>query len=181
MLPFGHVAFSLLGLHLLRPHAALRARAAVAVGALVPDLIDKPLDWLGVVDGTRTMGHSVWLWMAMLGGAAWLRRGGDTTRGGWLLWTGLGVVGHTICDLTADLETGLLYTGRWFALWMGWPLVPRETAVQTVTPCWMQNGFVAFHEMVLVLLAVVVLGQHRGASRSGVGVPGRGDPSARIA
>lgn len=67
MLPLGHMG---IGLQLVRPLTADLSKKWVLVGALLPDLIDKPLyygltyfppfDFLqeGVVQGTRTFGHT---------------------------------------------------------------------------------------------------------------------------
>jgi hypothetical protein len=60
MFPPGHVA---LGIHLVRrlPHLASghAATAALLIGTLTPDLLDKTLQWTGVYPWGRTWGHSL--------------------------------------------------------------------------------------------------------------------------
>lgn len=65
MMPWTHavvayVAFSLATHALARAPPTTRETALVAAGALLPDLVDKPLAWqFGVLEGGRTLAHSV--------------------------------------------------------------------------------------------------------------------------
>src|SRR6056297_3162505 len=65
MMPWTHavvayIGFSLASHVISRTAPTTRETALLAVGALLPDLIDKPLAWqLGVLQGGRTLGHSI--------------------------------------------------------------------------------------------------------------------------
>jgi hypothetical protein len=67
MMPWTHavvayVAFSLATHAFARTPPTTRETALVAAGALLPDLVDKPLAWqFGVLEGGRTLAHSLFL------------------------------------------------------------------------------------------------------------------------
>lgn len=67
MMPWTHaivayIGFSLASHGFSRTAPTTRETALVAVGALIPDLIDKPLAWqFGVLQGGRTLGHSIFI------------------------------------------------------------------------------------------------------------------------
>src|SRR5690606_40262828 len=87
-------------------------RAAVALGALLPDLIDKPRLWGGLTPYGRTVGHGLLFWGAAL--ALWLlssRRRGTSAA---LL---VGGFSHLLADLADDLVEGLERTGHVFSAW----------------------------------------------------------------
>jgi len=57
---FAYIAFSLSSHALARTAPTTRETALVLFGALLPDLVDKPLAWqYGVLQGGRTLAHSV--------------------------------------------------------------------------------------------------------------------------
>lgn len=96
MLITGHLAAGVLAVaavHAIRPRQEdlsprPRFRSVLLptlLGTLTPDLIDKPLEWAGVVSSTRSVGHSLWFlavgaglafvlwwWMSRRGGARWM-------------------------------------------------------------------------------------------------------------
>lgn len=95
--------------------------AAVALGALLPDLIDKPMLWGGLTPYGRTVGHGLLFWGAAL--ALWLlssRRPGTSAA---LL---VGGFSHLLADLADDLVEGLERTGHVFSAWMGWPVTTPD-------------------------------------------------------
>lgn len=98
------------------------ARLAPAwLGALLPDLLDKPAMWSGVTPYGRTVGHSLLLWAALL--ALWLLAGRARPRG----WASSGLVlaggiSHLAVDLVDDVAEGLERSGYVFSAWLGWPL-----------------------------------------------------------
>jgi hypothetical protein len=165
MLPLGHSAFSLLALRLVRPTARPSEHVAVVLGALTPDLIDKPLALLGLAETTRTVGHSVTFAVAAAALAWALVRLLPSRRAVARAFVG-GLLGHALCDLTADLEAGLLYTGRLFGRWMMWPFQDRVDGLIEIVPPMIQREFVTAQEVVLVLLAMLVFGQRARAASS---------------
>ena len=88
----------------------------LALGMLLPDIIDKPLYYARVSDViscTRTFGHSGLLWMALLlFGWAMGRR--------WPIALALGMITHIILDFTLDFLSGNDPRVTWLAL--TWPL-----------------------------------------------------------
>ncbi len=114
MLIFGHLG---IGIQIARPwmgdpKEGLRART-VLLGCLLPDLIDKPLyysmhwatglsgDALGLISGTRTLGHTLFF-VLILGLGAWWR------RSLWLAALCLGVGTHLALDHAGEFLAGLL-------------------------------------------------------------------------
>lgn len=127
----GHLAAAYLALARARPGDARAARrsiarlSAIALGALLPDLIDKPLMWMGTTPYGRTVGHSLLLWCAGL--ALWLvsRRRSLMGPSSLLL---LGGFSHLAVDLVDDVAEGFERTGYVFSAWMGWPVTNPDMA-----------------------------------------------------
>lgn len=160
----GHLALGYLG-------AALRARRMerpphlgrevlpVFVGALTPDLIDKPLLYLGVMSGGRTLGHSVFfllfsvvLWAAV---RRWKGRGSAVP---FALWS-LGVATHSLADLLEDATRGLLEGGSLIRSWFGWPWLGRsDWVVRSPEALWSTSIAVSPVEILTVTLALGVAG-----------------------
>jgi len=104
MFVLGHLGF---GSTMLRQFAKL-PRAAVFLGCVLPDLIDKPLYYglvlatgkraaeLGLISGSRTLGHTGIFLLLLLALAAWRRSPA-------LLAVALGVVTHLFLDELGDL------------------------------------------------------------------------------
>jgi hypothetical protein len=86
--PLGHLALGVLAARLCGHRG--RAAAPVLVGAVLPDLLDKPLGVLGVVPSYHTVGHSL---LVLVAAAALVGRG---DRGRPLL---LGWASHLAGDL----------------------------------------------------------------------------------
>jgi hypothetical protein len=110
---FGHLG---LGRALVRPWHSRLPWVPLAVGMLVPDLIDKPLYYLSVspfFSCTRTVGHTAVFAATVLGLAA-LRR----SPRGWAL--GVGVATHLLLDNVFDAAVGGELGSAWIAL--VWPL-----------------------------------------------------------
>ena len=111
----------------------LRRLAAVTVGSLVPDVIDKPLMLAGVTPYGRTVGHSLvfWgyavvIWMAAV--TLRLRRAellGGVVAGG---------LAHLAADLVDDVVEGFQSTGYAFSAWAGWPVTNPDMASWRVDP-----------------------------------------------
>lgn len=93
----------------------------LCVGALLPDIIDKPLMLLKVYPWGRTLGHSVFVWSAFHLFAAYQHRHANTSNKP-LLWISFGWFSHFLADLTDDFVQGLTCTSYLFTGWMGWPI-----------------------------------------------------------
>lgn len=124
--------------------SALVALAPVIFGALLPDLIDKPVFLLRLSPHGRTVGHAYWIWgfLAALWMIAWARR---LRRADWLGGLVLGGVSHLLTDLVDDLVDGFQTSGYAWSTWGLWPwldaddvywrvphLLPRSTSMVTV-------------------------------------------------
>lgn len=128
MWPWGHLAVGYLlysgGRRLLgRSAPDDRCALALALGALVPDLVDKPLSWgLGLFPSGYAVGHSALI--AFPAGLALLVAGYRRGRGA-LALAGAFVVGYW-SHLAGDVLSGLPYgDGLAFSAVL-WPLVERE-------------------------------------------------------
>lgn len=126
MWPMGHVAIAYLclvafdrfrGVH--RPDDV--AVLIVVFGALVPDLIDKPLAWhLGVLPTGRSLAHSLLVLVplcAIVG--LWARRYG---RPDWGIAFAIGAIGHALVDALP-----VLWRDETSASFLLYPLVDIET------------------------------------------------------
>jgi membrane-bound metal-dependent hydrolase YbcI (DUF457 family) len=124
MWPWGHLAVAYLAA---RSERAIRGRRltgaavlALAVGALAPDLIDKPLAWgLSVLPSGRSLAHSLFAVGAVGLGVAALEAGSRPRRLG--TWFAGGYLSHVLADAVPTL-----LTGQRAALWfLNWPLGPH--------------------------------------------------------
>lgn len=93
-----------------RRHIGDRPRL-VAIGALVPDAIDKPLARFGVdalsysETAGHTIGHTLVLALAVIIVGAVLARRGDAR----LLWIGLGILSHPLVDPVIVYPSALVW------------------------------------------------------------------------
>jgi hypothetical protein len=118
---FGHLG---IGLKLVEPWNKGLSRRYILLGAILPDLIDKPLYYglslitgrsgaaLGLFGGTRTVGHAAILTVAIAGLAS-------VRRSRLLAALSLGMASHLLLDGVGDL----IILGR-DQLSMGWLLWP---------------------------------------------------------
>lgn len=167
----GHVAVALL-----LERSALRARWGVAtgfvvLGALAPDLLDKPIRALGWLPWGRTVGHSVWM-LALLCLTTLLLRERDVA--GWrrAAWFTLGVASHLAADLAADVEAGLVASGYVLSGWMLWPWSDADHLQITSSPCLSANRWYTLVEAA----CIVELGRRwRRSRRAACAAPGGDD------
>ena len=122
----GHLAAGYLavGAHALARNHTLDVRRALwpaLLGTVTPDIIDKPLDIIGIFAYSRAFGHSLiflvglWLWWR------WLKRRGSSwamSVGWWLA----GIATHLGVDLLNDMMRGLERRGFFYAGWPYWPV-----------------------------------------------------------
>lgn len=132
MLPPVHLAVGYLcyaALVRLRGEGAPEGRATLAavLAAALPDLIDKPLAWLGVAPIGRTIGHSL-LFVLPTVALAWLwaRRAGDRELG---VAFATGALSHVVTDVPWHLLSRE-YHELGFLLW---PITPMPPYTGTTT------------------------------------------------
>jgi hypothetical protein len=147
--PLGHLAIATLTAATL----AYRRRSAVwcLSGAVLPDLIDKPLAAAGLVEVAHTVGHSVVI-LALGGLALALRRGRPPA--GRALWAGW--AGHVGADLLVAYPR--------FLVNYGWPLLDaRPTPDVPVVAYWVEYalGPLGALELLAACTAAVVVGRTR--------------------
>jgi hypothetical protein len=132
MFPFGHVG---IGTHLIP--RAVRERLPwrwLALGCLLPDLLDKPIwlaaQWLGVelpqLESARLFGHTAWF-AAAFAVAARLSRTRQLAALAYAIPT------HLVLDMVTDWGRG----GGWGAWerWLFWPLeIPRLHLLRAASP-----------------------------------------------
>lgn len=121
MFVFGHLGF---GHQLASPWRRRLPAIPLAIGMLLPDIIDKPLYYArfsDLITCTRTFGHSGLLCLTLvLVGLVFKRR--------WPTALALGMVTHVLLDFALDLLSGSNPRVTWLAL--TWPL--NGTAFGTV-------------------------------------------------
>ncbi len=168
----GHLALGYLGavLHARRLERPPRLRPEVLpafVGALTPDLIDKPLLLLGVMSGGRTLGHSVFFLLFTVLLWAVIRRWKDReTAVPFALWS-LGVATHSVADVLEDATRGFLEGGTLIRSWFAWPFLDRsDWAVPSPEALWPTSIAVTPVEILVVVLALGVAGGYGVRTRS---------------
>jgi hypothetical protein len=104
MFILGHLG---IGSKIVSPWTKGLPKAPVFIGCLLPDLIDKPLYYglaaitglggadLGIIDGTRTFGHTA-IFLIVVAVFAWYR------RSLWLSALALGIASHLMLDNLSD-------------------------------------------------------------------------------
>jgi hypothetical protein len=132
MFPFGHVG---IGTHLIP--RAVRERLPwrwLALGCLLPDLLDKPIwltaQWLGVelpqLESARLFGHTAWF-AAAFAAAARLTRAPPVAALAYAIPT------HLVLDMVTDWGRGGGF-GVW-EQWLFWPLqIPRLHLLMVASP-----------------------------------------------
>jgi hypothetical protein len=127
----------------------------LVVGAALPDVVDKPLGLLGVVDLYHSVGHSALLVVLMVP-IALSGRAGLATAVGW--------ASHLLLDVLHVVVNGR--PGD--AVFLGWPLtVPSEPlAIPPGSFVWYYLGTPSFYLDVLlwVALAAVVVSERRSGA-----------------
>ena len=165
----GHLAVAYL-LARRRRRAWLARLEAIALGALLPDLVDKTLMLIGLTPYGRTVGHSLvfWLFATWLWMLAMARR---LPRAGWLALVMVGGLSHLVVDLVDDVVEGVEHSGYVFSAWFGWPWTNPDMwspKVEHLFPAW---PYATSSLELLTLIAVVTIARRDGRapamSRSG--------------
>jgi hypothetical protein len=150
--PLGHLAVSVL----LARVAGLddrRAFALVLAGAVLPDLVDKPLAAVGAVPVAHTVGHSV----VVLAGAALAVAGVARLRPAAPLVVGW--AGHVAADLVVAYPR--------FLVNYAWPLVaPRPTPDGSAVAYWVEYALGPLGALELLLAAGAALTLRRAGPPS---------------
>lgn len=132
MLPPVHVAVGYLcyaALVRLRGGGAPGGRTTLVavLAAVLPDLIDKPLNWLGVVPVGRTIGHSLLFVLPAVAFAwLWARRTGERELG-------VAFATGSISHVTADVPWHLLSREYHELGFLLWPITPMPPYTGTTT------------------------------------------------
>jgi hypothetical protein len=151
MWPWGHLAVAYLAA---RSERWLRggtlagaAVLALAVGALAPDLIDKPLAWtLSILPSGRSLAHSLFFVGAGGAGVAAFEAGSRRRQLG--TWFVVGALSHVL----ADTIPGLLAGEREAVYFLNWPLGPHPTLTGA-------SSFMTYFRELEAELALVATGE----------------------
>ena len=165
MFPPGHVALGVLLVRRLPRLASHRAAiAALLIGTLTPDLLDKTLQWAEVYPWGRTWGHSLIgnLALAALALSLWLLARATTlattnplrTTAALLMCLSVGHWSHLVADLWADFEQGAIDTGYLWSAWLAWPWLTSDDLPCMVSPWLPGHHWFMFSEALVVILAL---------------------------
>lgn len=131
----------------------------VVLGALFPDLIDKPRMYLGLTVYGRTLGHSLVAFAVV--GLVWVglrlarRRGARAF--GWFLG---GWATHFGADVVDDLVAGVWHSGRVWSLWFLGPWWDADDLYLRVEPV-LGWGWSGYSVLEVGVVAVAVVMAHR--------------------
>lgn len=158
MLPLGHLAFGYLSAALvqrLRNHPPPRRwiLAAVVLGTQLPDLVDKPLVYVGVLSSGRSLGHSLLVALPLL--VLVLRVGHRMGYGEHAIALTVGVLSHYVGDTYRLLLAGDFGSVRFLL----WPVLPALDYPSDGIPPWIraiESVTDPQHPVQFVLVAVAV-------------------------
>lgn len=116
------------------------ATYAVLLGALAPDLLDKPLRLVGWTPYGRTIGHAALVWLlAWLLWALWrLRAPAPSVWRQRALWFLIGATSHLFADLANDVVAGVLFNAHLFSAWFAYPYRTPDDWPWLVGGAWMR-------------------------------------------
>ncbi|KAB1198224.1 metal-dependent hydrolase [Haloferax sp. MBLA0078] len=135
MFPLGHLAFGYLSYVLIRlarqePLPQGWLLLTVLVGTQIPDIIDKPLSYVGILPSGRSLGHSVLVIAPILVVVVlWAHREGHTE---YAIAGSVGLLSHYVGDVYKTALTGDWWSMR-FLLWPLYPVSPSDG-----TPPWIR-------------------------------------------
>lgn len=159
----GHLAFAFLSTEPL--HARTRGRlssprdrdltldAFVLLGALVPDLIDKPLRLIGFTPHGRSIGHALLVWLLFTCLAILATTLIPRARS--LSLIAYGWATHFVADTLDDLVAGLLETSYLWTSWAGWPWLTADAHKWMVTAAYPTATSWGFEAAVVAMATIV--------------------------
>lgn len=134
MWPWGHLAVAYLGYRticFIKPTSTLWKLTigtvlAVSIGALFPDLVDKPLAWsLSILPSGRSLAHSL-LTLTVITSVGW-RLATHNQHRRLIVAFAFGAFSHSLSDLGPETVAGLV-VGDWAQLtwttYLFWPVLP---------------------------------------------------------
>lgn len=137
MFPIGHLAVGYLSVALVqrirgRPLPNGWLLAVTLFGSQLPDLVDKPLVYVGVLASGRSLGHSLLVVLPVL--AVVYRLSAQSGNSEYGLAFVLGVLSHYVGDTYR-----LLLAGDWYAArFLLWPVVPPIDYPSDGIPPWIR-------------------------------------------
>jgi hypothetical protein len=156
----GHLAFAFLAAEPLqarrpaelRPTRNLTLDLYVMFGALIPDIIDKPLRLVGFTPHGRSIGHAILVWslftcLALLTTTLYPR-----TRP--LALLAYGWATHFVADTLDDFVAGLESTGYLWTSWAGWPWLTADDSWWQLFQPW-RHDLITSLEIAVILVTLV--------------------------
>lgn len=149
MLPLGHIAFAYIWYV---PYAGLAnhrlpaqwALLPLLFGSQLPDLIDKPLAYWGILYGGRSLGHSIFLLVILSGivwwGCSYWRKTSPESKYSATL-AAFAPASFTIAyssHLLGDLQRTVLAGEPHNARWILWPIYPVGRSAASDIPPWLR-------------------------------------------
>lgn len=116
----GYLAYSLLR-RVRRCGPTVATATAALVGSLGPDLIDKPLTWIGVLGYGRSFSHSLFTTTVILAIGFRLARRVDRSELGFAF--AVGYLSHILVDMFGEVFGSLPYVDTAFLFW---PVVVKQ-------------------------------------------------------
>ncbi|WP_416840430.1 metal-dependent hydrolase [Haloferax sp. DFSO52] len=137
MFPLGHLAFAYLSVVFVqrvrnRPLPSGWVIVAALFGSQLPDLIDKPLVYFGVLASGRSLGHSLLVAIPVL--AVVLRLGYRAGYGDYAVALSVGVLSHYLGDSYRAFLAGDWYSTRYLL----WPVFPAIDYPSDGVPPWVR-------------------------------------------
>ena len=175
MTPAGHMAVAWILVD--GPRGRLAKSGAIgALGALAPDLLDKPARVAGFTDGSRWIGHGVFTWILVW--AVWRFLKGR--RPGWarpLGWFSIGGASHIAVDLVNDILIGTFETGTFLNAWLLSPFLGQAQILLLGAAPPLPNGITRYVLEVAISLLFVVVLLKQVTRREAGGRPPRASPN----
>lgn len=153
MTVFGHVAFAYVATRY--RSAQLETATWAMVGALLPDMIDKPLHLLGLFPWGRTIGHSVFFWALTIGFVLLIDLFVRRLPG--YRWVLFGAMTHLIADLTDDIVAGFQFGAYALTSWGLWPVATPDDWDWVVVPLGYIDPGITTYEIAFLIVAVLLL------------------------